>query len=60
MCILSVWEVGGVHKTICKVPTLQEDEVLQQGMPEECLGLPQTLVCSGDSMIVHQLSKRTT
>jgi hypothetical protein len=43
-------EVGGVHEAICKVSAVQEDEILQQGMPEECVGIPPTLVCSCDAV----------
>lgn len=54
MCILPMWEVGGVHKTIRQMPQMQEDEILQQGMSEECLGLPQALVrcCNSVAAIV--------
>lgn len=47
MRILPMWEVGGVYKAIRKVSTMQTDEILQQRMPEERLGLPPPLVrCS--------------
>jgi len=50
MCILSMREMGGVHKTICQVPKMQENEILQQGVPEECLGFPPPLVCCCNSV----------
>jgi hypothetical protein len=51
MCILSVWEVGGVHKAICQMPKVSEDKVLQQRVSEKCLGLSQALVCCCYSII---------
>jgi len=50
MCILSMWKVGGVHSTIRQVSTLQKNEVLQQRVPEECVGIPQTLVCCSNTI----------
>jgi len=54
MCILPVWEMGGVHKAIRQMPKMQEDEVLQQRVPKKCLGLPQALVrgCNSVALIV--------
>ena len=56
MRILSMWEMGGVHKAICQVPTMQEDEVLQQRMPEKRMGFPPPLVCCCNS-IIHLLCR---
>lgn len=50
MRILPMWEMGRVHKTICEVQKVSEDKVLQQGVPEECVGIPPSLVCSCDAM----------
>lgn len=51
MRILRVRKMGGIYTSICKVPAVQTDQVLQQGMSEECLGLPPTLVCGRSAMI---------
>jgi hypothetical protein len=40
MCLLPVWEMGGIHKAICEMQEVQEDEILQQGMSEERMGVP--------------------
>ena len=53
--------MGGVYQAIRQMPSLQEDEVLQQGMPEERMGVPQTLVCSSNTIDLsrhHQQMER--
>lgn len=45
MCILSMWKMGRVYQTIRKMPTMSTDEVLQQRVPKERLGLSSPLVC---------------
>lgn len=50
MCILPMWQMGRVHQTICQMSQMQKNEILQQGMPKECLGLSQTLVCGCNSI----------
>jgi hypothetical protein len=53
-----MWEMGGVHKTICQVPKMQENEILQQGMPEERLGFPPPLVCCCHSVTAPGVPSR--
>lgn len=52
MCLLRMWQVGGVHSAIRKVPEVQAHEILQQGVPEKRLGIPQALV-RGSSAIAR-------
>jgi len=51
MCVLPMWKVGRVHSTIRKVPKVSKNKILQQGVPEECMGLPSSLVCGSIAMI---------
>lgn len=53
MCVLPVRKVGRITETVRQMSAMQEDEILQQGLPKERLGIPPTLVCSGES-IIHQ------
>ena len=46
MCLLSVRQMGGIHTSVRQMPTMPTNQILQQGVPEECLGIPSTLVCS--------------
>jgi hypothetical protein len=48
-----MWEMGRIHKAICQMSEMQENEVLQQGMSEKCLGIPQTLVCRCNSITAY-------
>jgi hypothetical protein len=48
-------EMGGVHATIRQVQTMPENEILQQRMPKECMGIPQALVrCSHTIALVME------
>jgi hypothetical protein len=44
--------MGGMHQTVCQMPTMPTNKILQQGMSKERLGFPQALVCSGPAMSV--------
>jgi len=44
MCLLGMWKMGGVHETIREMSTLSPNQILQQRVPEERLGVSQALV----------------
>jgi len=51
--LLWVRQVGGIHSSVCQMPPLPADKILQQGLSEERLGLPSPLVhCSPAPVIV--------
>jgi hypothetical protein len=40
-----MWKMGGIYQTIREMPKVSANEILQQRVSEERLGLPSPLVC---------------
>jgi len=56
MRLLQVWQMGGMDTPICEMSQVPTHQVLQQRMPEKCLGLPPSLVPSCKRLMGSEMS----